>query len=335
MLSLTLVHIKCYVVLKMLMKTFVEPKIRKCISSYHCKTVILYCTENSEIAFWREENLLLCLQRCLNMLLTWVTYGFCPQYFMPLENLFSGKVTDRNREMLHSILTGLVKSNGRAILRVRIDDLGTKLQSKLSSKPSTVQILHSFENVRLIGEFDYRINSQIHADVKLTIFSENDTPLLTAVRRVHQRIRILRDRTVQANLLERQALQAHIEALCCWLGSLLASVALSRKMRVPKIAVRLIRNGANYDVASILKLASVYYCEGELGKMETVLQNVDAYFYREELQRVCECYDQPTMISISFKKNIFKSKGRRNRAKLYAPCLRFSLQRYTVHHRRY
>jgi len=324
MFSLTVVHIKCYVVLKMLVKTFVDPIVGKCISSYHCKTALLHCTESTNSRFWRDDNLLQCVQQCLVMLLTWINDGFCPQFIMPEENLFDGKVTAQNRKTVQTIFTRLVQSDGHALFCISKDDVGQKLQARISTLPSIVSVLDSLAIAELIGTFEYQFHEGTHNLVKSMFVKEKSATAVNATRSIQQNITLLQDRIRQADKLERKAIQAYIEFLSCWFGSILASVALSRKMIVPRTAIRLFRIWSKFDVSSLLKLASVFYSSGDLHKVELIVQNLESHFCKNEIQPACGCMHKAGEMSQEFCHMMHVTKGKRARATFVAKCVRFS-----------
>ncbi|KAL3855297.1 hypothetical protein ACJMK2_014513 [Sinanodonta woodiana] len=53
---------KCYVLLKMIKKHFVQPSCgEKALTSYHCKTCVFYALQSTPSSLWQPENLLLCV----------------------------------------------------------------------------------------------------------------------------------------------------------------------------------------------------------------------------------------------------------------------------------
>ena len=104
------VQMKCYVLLKVIKKKFIEFHIKaETLTSYHCKTCMLYCIENTRAELWILENLAGCLRMCLRQLKVWVSNNNCPNYFIPGENMFdrirSGALKNQLSRYLNSILT--------------------------------------------------------------------------------------------------------------------------------------------------------------------------------------------------------------------------------------
>ena len=83
------VQMKTYVLLKLINKEMIWPNIKEdSLSSYHCKTCMLYLIENTPSSFWIPENLAACVLMCLRQILLCVIADNCPNYFIPEENMF-------------------------------------------------------------------------------------------------------------------------------------------------------------------------------------------------------------------------------------------------------
>ncbi|KAL3855301.1 hypothetical protein ACJMK2_014517 [Sinanodonta woodiana] len=119
---------KCYVVLKMIKKHFVQPKCGdKALSSYHCKTSVFYALQSTPSFLWQPENLLLCVELCLRTLCQWVQIGYCPNFFIPEENMFDGKVYGHIQVQLLAVLHDLLRQEGKYLLSLSCDGVGQRL----------------------------------------------------------------------------------------------------------------------------------------------------------------------------------------------------------------
>ena len=104
------VQMTCFVLLKVIKKQFIELYIKEeTLTSYHCKTCMFYCIENTRAELWVPENLAGCLRMCLRQLKVWISNNNCPNYFIPGENMFdrirSGALKNQLSIYLNSILT--------------------------------------------------------------------------------------------------------------------------------------------------------------------------------------------------------------------------------------
>ncbi|XP_033749039.1 uncharacterized protein LOC117333725 [Pecten maximus] len=68
------------------------------------KTILFHAIENTSPMFWQDKNLFYCFWFCINILLGWVRVGFCPNYFIPTNNMFQRKVHGQHQQILLDIL---------------------------------------------------------------------------------------------------------------------------------------------------------------------------------------------------------------------------------------
>ena len=140
-------QLHCYVLLKLIKKEIIVKLLQKeCITSYHCKTCMLYMIENTPVSFWTEENLLVCLHNCLKLILQWVKEGICPNYFIPEENMFDGRVNDIVRSRLCRVLTDLISAHFGFLLSINSDQFGLRLDSMLKGTMLSKEYLWNYLN---------------------------------------------------------------------------------------------------------------------------------------------------------------------------------------------
>ena len=123
------VQLKCYSLMKIIKKEIVYQDVgEKSLTSYHCKTCLLYLIENSPAEFWREENLLVCLCTYLSQILRCVETMDCPNYFLPDENMFNGRLHGKIQIKLRMVLRNILASNFQFLLKLNTDDLGRRFE---------------------------------------------------------------------------------------------------------------------------------------------------------------------------------------------------------------
>ena len=126
------VQLKCYILLKMIKRERIHATLgEKSLTSYHIKTCILYMIENTPAEFWVEDNLLACLYNILYKMQRWVEAGECPNYFIPRENMFEGRLTSQLQVQLSNLLRQLLSMDLKLLLDIKCDMLGKKLQVAL------------------------------------------------------------------------------------------------------------------------------------------------------------------------------------------------------------
>ncbi|XP_069140469.1 uncharacterized protein [Argopecten irradians] len=110
--SLTHVQFLVYGLLKYFLKQISEELNRllgdtDILSSYIMKTVVFHAVEMTPGTFWQEKHIFFCFMLCLNILITWIKLGRCPNYFIQNNNMFLGKVHGENQRKLLHFLVGL------------------------------------------------------------------------------------------------------------------------------------------------------------------------------------------------------------------------------------
>ncbi|XP_069141428.1 uncharacterized protein [Argopecten irradians] len=107
--SFSYVQVKVYALLKYFLKQ-IKKTLKETIGdddilcSYFMKTVMFYAIEDTTEIFWQDKNIFYCFWFCFNILIGWVRAGFCPNYFIPANNMFKRKVHGLHQQMLLCIL---------------------------------------------------------------------------------------------------------------------------------------------------------------------------------------------------------------------------------------
>ena len=118
---------KCFLVFKMIKKDIISKYVAESLSSYHIKTCILYALENTPYGLWKPENLVSCISLCLRKLFEWVQAGYCPNYFIPEENMFDRRVHGIVRKRLRNVLHQLISADCKFLTSIQCDGLGQRL----------------------------------------------------------------------------------------------------------------------------------------------------------------------------------------------------------------
>ena len=133
---------KCFILLKLIKNEILLHLVGEAsISSYHCKTCILYTIENTPSKLWAAENLLSCLQCCLLCLLGWTINWYCPNYFIPEENMFEGRMDSRIQKTLIEALQKLLLADFTYLALITCDSFGKRLE-EIFLKPDASSIVH-------------------------------------------------------------------------------------------------------------------------------------------------------------------------------------------------
>ena len=120
------VQFKCFILLKMISKKIIHKFVADSLSSYHIKTCMFFLIENTPCEFWKPENLLVCISLCLRKLLEWVDAGYCPNYFIPEENMFDRRIHGTVRLRLQGVLQQLVSADCKFLSGIQCDGVGER-----------------------------------------------------------------------------------------------------------------------------------------------------------------------------------------------------------------
>ena len=110
----------CYGLLKIFLKEAIDvnPDVKGLLCSYFLKTALFWeitTTRNK----WNPSTLLSHFWNCLLRLLQWVSCSYCPNFFIPMNNMFGGKIEGTNRDNLLQHLRILYYEGYSCLLRCR------------------------------------------------------------------------------------------------------------------------------------------------------------------------------------------------------------------------
>ena len=91
----------CYGLLKLFLKEVVDTNedVKGLLCSYFLKTALFWEITTSPNQ-WNTSSLLSCFWKCFCRLLQWVNSSYCPNFFIPENNMFQGKIEGDNRNKL-------------------------------------------------------------------------------------------------------------------------------------------------------------------------------------------------------------------------------------------
>ena len=107
--SMNYTQILCYALLRLSLKNIIDrnDKRKGLLCSYFMKTAVFWLSEEISINTFQLQNLFHCYFLCLDKIITWVKYCYCPNYFIPEHNMFRGKINRSNSRLLLNILERL------------------------------------------------------------------------------------------------------------------------------------------------------------------------------------------------------------------------------------
>ncbi|XP_060555676.1 uncharacterized protein LOC132716420 [Ruditapes philippinarum] len=288
MFNLNITQIRCYVLLKMILKSFLNPQNEINISSFMCKTVLLHCIENTESRIWKDINLFTCLTYCLLELHSCVQNDCCSHFIIPENNLMAGQFTAETKHELSKNICDFIQNDRQRLLSIDIDDLGHRLQVKLNRVPHGVYYFPSsleiYETVLTWRYINIANNISIqHKHVLRHFHNEN-------IRTMKQHIVKLMTFSDNGNRFEQVAFNFLAPFLFTTYGSTLASSSIGENNQVSPQALVWLSAGLNSDISSSrLKLASVFYSTGDMEKAELILRHTEQQYYSYPVLPICGC----------------------------------------------
>ncbi|XP_076084129.1 uncharacterized protein LOC143054915 [Mytilus galloprovincialis] len=104
--SFNFTQLLCYCLLKLTLKHIINTNrhAEGLLCSYFLKTALFWVSEEIDIETFRLSNLYFCFSNCVSKLILWVNNCYCPNYFIPEQNMFLGKISPDNNEILMNVL---------------------------------------------------------------------------------------------------------------------------------------------------------------------------------------------------------------------------------------
>ncbi|XP_045193078.2 uncharacterized protein LOC123549227 [Mercenaria mercenaria] len=293
MFSLNITQMRCYILMKMILKTFINPRCNGVLSSFMCKTVLLYCIQNTHSNNWRPSNLLACLTVCLIVLENCVRQTNCPHFIIPENNLMAGRISPRNKNKILEILQNIAQSEGRVLLEIPIDNLGTRLQVKMN-------MYGAFQYYRTSAEMYAEISQGLLLDTGSTVCACHKHLIRKSLHGGNDDVQVIFSdftfkvvntyREIGCNSLEKTAFKLFIPLLYSSLGSAVASSEIYAHNVITRKTLTCFSIGLDSDVSSgRLKLASAIYCLGDMIRTEFVLRNTEDLYDLNIVEPLCRC----------------------------------------------
>ncbi|VDI40292.1 Hypothetical predicted protein [Mytilus galloprovincialis] len=107
--SFNFTQLLCNGLLKLTLKRIVNTNddVQDLLCSYYLKTALFWVSEEVDIDTFQLPKLFICFSLCMNKLISWVNNCYCPNYFIPEHNMFSGKINHNNNYSLLSVLKSI------------------------------------------------------------------------------------------------------------------------------------------------------------------------------------------------------------------------------------
>lgn len=110
------------------------------ISSYHIKTAIFWSLQNNMFSECHPRNFMQCFWICFKLVIQWVYEGVCPNFFIPENNMFLGKIHGHSQRKLFSKLYVLYEAGHSCLLE------SFSIRGLLSARLMNEILIHSSNN---------------------------------------------------------------------------------------------------------------------------------------------------------------------------------------------
>ncbi|XP_045207653.2 uncharacterized protein LOC123559695 [Mercenaria mercenaria] len=296
MFSLNITQIRCYVLMKMLVKTFINPYYEDAISSFMCKTVlfqtiaITHPTSN----FWRKRNLISCLTKCLSVLYNCVLNESCPHFIIPGNNLMAGHISHEFKPHILEMLRNIINSKGKALLQIKCDKLGAKLQVNNTLSSQFIFMDGVIPGLRLLDTTHFKC----YIEICLHYISKSYCSYEVAIQTLLKYIFKLNSISNRGHEMDQRACTLLTPWFYTTLGSVLASRSIQQYNCISENAKDWTSMGLNTDVASSkLKKASMFYCIGDSQTTEIVLKDIEGNYDQTRVEPICICHAFPNELT--------------------------------------
>ncbi|XP_060607454.1 uncharacterized protein LOC132759661 [Ruditapes philippinarum] len=322
MFNLNITQIRCYVLLKMILKSFLNPQDEINISSFMCKTVLLHCIENTESQIWKDNNLYTCVTYCLLELHSCVQNDRCSHFIIPENNLMAGQFTAETKHELSKNICDFIQNDRQRLLSIYIDDLGHRLQVKLNRVPHGVYYfpcsLEIYEKIMTSAYINIANYISLQHELILKHLHNKN------IRTIKQSVGKLMTFSDNGNRLEHAAFKLLAPFLFTTYGSILASSSIGENNQVSPQALVWLTAGLNSDISSSrLKLASVFYSTGDMEKAEQILRHTEQQYYSYPVLSICSCHKKPPAVTAEFKRLCNEQQSEDCIKYITAFCVRF------------
>lgn len=326
MFDLNIVQLQVYILLKLVKKSFFKPFIGDHVTSFHCKTVLLFTAEYIPRPLWKVENLLFCLLLCLNTLRRFLVNAYCPHYVLQ-TNLLIGKLPYQEITKVIKILTDIIQDPVRHLCSIHSDGIGNRMLGLTTVGCYRFQMFSSQDQTqtKLVKTLLVTLVERIERKFFDFLRMVQNMSALDSVRAIDKRLKLYIEFITKGSPYEQFIAKILFPKCCSMSASIQASesFASSSKKTLALKTLKMLHFCRKGDIASKLKFASVYYCKCDYVFLERVLYDIENGYEKETIA-FCECkpflfYQLKQLPASVLKLDIVESTN-----KYIAPCFKFT-----------
>ena len=274
-------QIQTYIILKLLLKKYVDPVAPDQLSSYHLKTMMFWLIEEEGSSTWCEENLLTCVSHCLARLGKCIEDGIIEHYFHRRRNLLRYKLCNASERnlVLNKIETirsqiAIYTLDGGLVVVSKVFRIWcacrNDLQLFINICSKDAELTTYFKLVKKVNDTRRLFMSQFNMYVNITACCDSLEMLLQIAEEMQKNA----SPDVDPSYLELmlQFLDIRI-GIGYYRHSEIHSDLKSRCSLQEKCREKLIAASKVDDVSGLLYLATFYYCTNQLSLcMDTLVK---------------------------------------------------------------
>jgi len=267
-----------FLLLKMMRKTYIKPRFKDNLSTFHLKTVTLFVVESHSPDIWRKDNIVNCVKYCLNTLLRLIKLRRCPHFTTDGVNLFTGKFKRVELEQLKTVIEDIRSQLMWCIANLDMDMFGSRIQDLLGYRlvPLSVDDFCCSNELEIARAIMYTIPSGLSNIISNLsyYYSTIDKKKVTGAVKMH--LRFLQAVQTTGSEQEREIASLIISYLYGTLASIEASFSISAGDPITQYVYELYKLSLDADLMSAkLKYASMLYCSGQFSEAASILTNCE------------------------------------------------------------
>jgi hypothetical protein len=326
MFSLNTVHLKTYLILKMIKVTFFKPLVGDHFSSFHCKTALMYTIERTPADFWKPDRLYGCVMSALKTILIWLREKYCPHFTIAGVNLFSGKLSLFEINQLLDVVERIIQGKLQCLFGVEMDRFGERLKTLMHVEPKNVSLFSSkYDNECEIARYLYGFQFVSYSQFVIQIIEGfSKIGAFDVAHRIEAVMSELHQSS-HGTLIPKSRENYLYLSMRTTLNFVKASVAVQNKIP-PVRAIQDLQDIVRETQmpASKLKLAALYFVNGQYREVTSLLQNLEEDFHVGNIVQECGCDSRENIYvpSDGFKASLIKLKKGEHIRK-FVSCLSF------------
>ncbi|XP_052775997.1 uncharacterized protein LOC128213921 [Mya arenaria] len=284
MFDLNMIHLKVYIFLKILRKTFFKTYFNDRFSSFHVKTAMFFTIENYPPNIWKNDNLIQCVIYCLTTLMRWCRIHYCPHYIISGVDLFEGKLKKFELTHISGMLSKMIENIYQYVEDIKIDQVGARMLMLTGTKLPI--IIPRSENTLSILQFCLE-KLLIHLCLFASFLDElregNVSQLIVKCSKMLHVCDLFVKET--DNAFTRDAFFMLIKSLKILLTSVKVSVFVQAHQAITEEISDQYQASMDFDISSgRLKFATMLFCTGQYCKAAEVLEHIERLLHPDVWQ---------------------------------------------------